>query len=165
MIKHYCNTDIGSSGGPIFNSKTVKVFGIHFGSKNDCYNYGTDLEGPVNEFQKIYKIEESKIQMINNGNEINKSNVIENGQIKNDNERDVNKITVEENKNNKESLRSTEKIERNDNKLKLEREKSEDNGKDPRINKKTTNNSFNKRDSKKRLSKEVNNEVACCFIF
>lgn len=76
---HYCNTDIGSSGGPIFNSKTDKVFGIHLGSKNNCYNHGTDLEGPVNEFQKKYKIEESKIQMINNGNEINKSNVIENG--------------------------------------------------------------------------------------
>jgi len=32
-IYHYCNTEDGSSGGPILSLETYKVIGVHFG----CY--------------------------------------------------------------------------------------------------------------------------------
>ena len=49
-IKHYCNTDNGSSGGPILNSATDKIIGIHkgfIGIKNWQFNIGTYLKYPL----------------------------------------------------------------------------------------------------------------------
>ena len=52
-IKHFCNTDKCSSGGPIINNMTHKVMGIHKGSVTDInkickYNKGTFLKFPLN---------------------------------------------------------------------------------------------------------------------
>ena len=33
-IFHFCNTEEGSSGGPILSLETFKVIGIHFGYSN-----------------------------------------------------------------------------------------------------------------------------------
>ena len=44
-IIHSCNTDIGSSGGPIINTITYKVIGIHKGASNKGnFNLGTFLK-------------------------------------------------------------------------------------------------------------------------
>ena len=52
-IKHLCNTDFGSSGGPILNKMNNKLLGIHRGyhqTKNiNKYNYGTFLKFPLND--------------------------------------------------------------------------------------------------------------------
>ena len=52
-IQHLCNSNSGSSGGPLINAKNFQVIGIHkgggFGTKN--YNMGTFLKEPI----EIYK--------------------------------------------------------------------------------------------------------------
>ena len=52
-IKHLCNTESGSSGGPILSSLTNKVIGIHKGAikkKGEIiYNIGTFLKFPLKE--------------------------------------------------------------------------------------------------------------------
>ena len=62
-IMHKCNTDSGSSGGPILNKLNNKIIGIHRGyytRKN--YNYGTLLKYPLNELSRksVEKYEVSK---------------------------------------------------------------------------------------------------------
>ena len=51
-IKHLCNTKNGSSGGPIINSITDKVIGLHRGYIHKKYNIGTFLKFPLNELNK-----------------------------------------------------------------------------------------------------------------
>ena len=54
-IKHLCNTQPGSSGGPILSRLTDKVIGIHkacINKKNDRYNIGTFLKFPLNDLNK-----------------------------------------------------------------------------------------------------------------
>ena len=55
-INHYCNTEEGSSGGPILSLKTFKVIGIHCGSfqKSD-FNYGIFIKYAIDEFNKYNK--------------------------------------------------------------------------------------------------------------
>ena len=56
-IKHECNTDHCSSGGPIINSLNNKVIGIHKGYlKRKGFNIGTFLKFPLNELLKIQNI-------------------------------------------------------------------------------------------------------------
>ena len=55
-IEHYCNTEKGSSGGPILSLKTLKVIGIHYGSSlNFIFNYGTFIKYAIDEFNKYNK--------------------------------------------------------------------------------------------------------------
>jgi V8-like Glu-specific endopeptidase len=67
-IKHKCNTDYGSSGGPILNYSTNKVIGIHKGSvkkddgKNIDFNIGTFLKFPLNELKILNQNNNNKNQ-------------------------------------------------------------------------------------------------------
>ena len=71
-IQHSCSTEMGSSGGPLFNCINHKIIGIHKGCKKDKeYNFGTLIKTPINEFNKKFKkttdIKEQKEQIfINN---------------------------------------------------------------------------------------------------
>jgi len=49
---HKCSTEHGSSGGPIILLNTVKVIGVHKGSSNNNFNYGTLLQYPILAFNK-----------------------------------------------------------------------------------------------------------------
>ena len=49
-IKHLCNTENGSSGGPILNYATDKIIGIHKGYiQKKQFNLGTFLKFPLDE--------------------------------------------------------------------------------------------------------------------
>ena len=53
-IKHKCNTEVGSSGGPIFSAITKRIIGIHKGAisnreRKTVYNIGTFLKFPLND--------------------------------------------------------------------------------------------------------------------
>ena len=54
-IRHYCNTEHGSSGSPILNLKTNKVIGIHSGfiNKKTQFNLGVLLKYPLNKINDI----------------------------------------------------------------------------------------------------------------
>ena len=61
-IAHFCNTDFGSSGGPILSAMTNRIIGIHKGAperseREVLYNLGTFLKFPLNELKKIGKNE------------------------------------------------------------------------------------------------------------
>lgn len=63
-IKHLCDSDNGSSGGPLINSINYKVIGIHKGgAKTQNYNIGTLLKGPIDEFKKTFKNENKEIKI------------------------------------------------------------------------------------------------------
>ena len=67
-IYNDCSTEKGSSGSPIFLLKNYKIIGIHRGfDKDTCFNIGTLLEEPINEFKKIF----SNKKKINKNNYIN----------------------------------------------------------------------------------------------
>ena len=52
-IVHICNTEPGSSGGPIILLDNLKVIGFHKGSKSQAaLNLGTLLKYPISEFIK-----------------------------------------------------------------------------------------------------------------
>ena len=55
-MEHYCNTDKGSSGGPILSLKSFKVIGIHCGTflKND-FNFGIFIKYAIDEFNNYNK--------------------------------------------------------------------------------------------------------------
>ena len=55
-INHSCSIDEGSLGSPILCLDTFKVIGIHQGSKNNDYNYGTVIKYPIEGFIKEYSI-------------------------------------------------------------------------------------------------------------
>jgi len=62
-IQHLCDSDIGSSGGPLINSINYKVIGIHKGgAKTQNYDVGTLLKGPIEEFKKTFKNENKVIK-------------------------------------------------------------------------------------------------------
>jgi hypothetical protein len=75
-IQHLCESDEGSSGGPLINSMNGKVFGIHKGvAKGDQkYNEGILLKEPIIEFENMIKKE-----LENN----NKAKIIEKNNIEN----------------------------------------------------------------------------------
>ena len=55
-IRHFCRTEICSSGGPIINLQNNKIIGIHKGfihKKDQAYNIGTFLKIPLIELKKI----------------------------------------------------------------------------------------------------------------
>ena len=68
-MKHLCNTEPGSSGGPILSLVTNKVIGIHKGFNNiKKYNIGTFLKFPLNELNGF----NNEIKMKINEENINK---------------------------------------------------------------------------------------------
>ena len=70
-IKHFCNTQPGSSGGPILSLLTNKIIGIHKAFIKKGYNIGTFLKFPLNELNGT-SINQSSIENknINDYNEI-----------------------------------------------------------------------------------------------
>ena len=80
-IKHLCNTQPGSSGGPILSRLTDKVIGIHkacINKKNDRYNIGTFLKFPLNDLNKTNYKKNIKSSLNNPLNDLdkNKSEII-----------------------------------------------------------------------------------------
>ena len=62
-IKHKCNTEVGSSGGPIFSAITKRIIGIHKGAisnreRKTAYNIGTFLKFPLNDLNLGLKIKQ-----------------------------------------------------------------------------------------------------------
>ena len=62
-IKHKCNTEIGSSWGPIFSAITKRIIGIHKGAISNkegktVYNIGTFLKFPLNDLNLGLKIKQ-----------------------------------------------------------------------------------------------------------
>ena len=55
IFKHFCSTEDGSSGSPIFNLTNNQVIGIHKGAGNKEYNIGVFLSEPINEFINKFK--------------------------------------------------------------------------------------------------------------
>ena len=100
FFEHTCNTEHGSSGGPILICETNKVVGIHKGAKIK-YNLGIFIKKPIEEFYKKYiinnQIEDNKIQNIDD----NKDKEGENDE-KNNNQNvfDLKKNQLKENKEN-----------------------------------------------------------------
>ena len=70
-IKHFCNTQPGSSGGPILSLLTNKIIGIHKAFIKKGYNIGTFLKFPLNELNGT-----SINQSLNENININDSNEI-----------------------------------------------------------------------------------------
>ena len=80
-IKHLCNTQPGSSGGPILSRLTNKIIGIHkacINEINDRYNIGTFLKFPLNELDKTNYKKNIKSSLNNPLNDLdkNKSEII-----------------------------------------------------------------------------------------
>ena len=70
-ISHKCNTEKGSSGGPILNLSTNKVIGIHKAFINSKqFNIGTLLKYPIN------LLKEKNFPSIPNNNDYQNKNVI-----------------------------------------------------------------------------------------
>ena len=60
-INHYCNTEKGSSGGPILSLNNNKVIGVHYGGYIDGnmkINFGTFIKYAIKEFYNKYKSDE-----------------------------------------------------------------------------------------------------------
>ena len=104
-IVHYCNTDKGSSGGPILNLSNFKVLGVHKGSKKGKYNLGTLINIPINDFyQNQKKIGNIKISLFKETNESKKTGYLENKNIETSIFKETNESkkqkNLEENNNN-----------------------------------------------------------------
>ena len=67
-IRHYCNTEKGSSGSPILSLNNFKVIGVHFGGseKNIKINLGIFIKYAINEFNNKYKNENDNKQTTSN---------------------------------------------------------------------------------------------------
>ena len=66
-IRHYCNTEKGSSGSPMLLLKNFKIIGIHYGSsQNKDINYGTLIKYAIDEFNNYYN--KNDINLIYKGN-------------------------------------------------------------------------------------------------
>jgi len=71
-IKHFCNTEEGSSGSPILSAMTNKIIGIHkAANRRKGYNFGTflkyplsELNGNKNEIICIYNKQEDEIDLL-----------------------------------------------------------------------------------------------------
>ena len=62
-IKHYCDSNQGSSGGPLINSNNNKVIAIHRGTpenNNKQYNIGSFLKEPILKFREEILIKENE---------------------------------------------------------------------------------------------------------
>ena len=106
-IKHICNAELCSSGGPILNLSTNKIIGIHKGlfKKNGIneFNIGTYLKYPLiemneikNEIKMKIKIDKkdinNKIYFLDNTNDYKDENGIK---LYHENLKELNKLNVE----------------------------------------------------------------------
>ena len=84
QFNHLCSTKSGSSGSPILNITTNKVFGIHkHASIKNNYNKGTFLNIPLKEFINQNVNNYNKINIINQPNKkVENNNIIENKEKK-----------------------------------------------------------------------------------
>ena len=75
-IRHFCETDPGSSGSPILNLDTFKVIGIHSGCFIEKFNIGTiikyPIEGLIKEFPPKVEKNEILLKLIIREEDINK---------------------------------------------------------------------------------------------
>ena len=77
-LEHFCSTDGGSSGAPIFNFETRKVMGMHQGyNATKKVNLGITLNNPIEEFYKSEEKIVTKNEIILNL-EINKEHINKN---------------------------------------------------------------------------------------
>ena len=80
-IKHLCNTENGSSGGPILNLQTNKIIGIHKGfikKQSQSFNIGSFLKFPFNEIKGFSLNNENINKNINlNEQKTEKRNIID----------------------------------------------------------------------------------------
>ena len=75
-IKHFCNTEEGSSGSPILSAITDKIIGIHkAANRRKGYNLGTflkyplsELNGNKNEIICIYNKQKDEINLLHDYN-------------------------------------------------------------------------------------------------
>ena len=69
-IEHFCDSETGSSGGPLINLKSFKIVGIHKGGHNKInINLGTLLKLPIKDFKEKMKnnnVDENKKIIVNN---------------------------------------------------------------------------------------------------
>jgi len=75
-IMHYLNTDKGSSGAPIFNLNSFKVFAIHCGNIGNEYNVGELIKIPIIDYYQKYNYNINKIKEIKEKKRINGINII-----------------------------------------------------------------------------------------
>ena len=60
-IKHLCDSNYGSSGGPLISLDSFKVIGIHKGSqKLGNWNLGSLIKEPIEEFFKNQEVHEDE---------------------------------------------------------------------------------------------------------
>ena len=104
-IQHLCDSDYGSSGGPLINSIDYKVIGIHKGASEEFkFNYGTLLREPIIEFKKQIKNKENKIK---DNDEIKKKDVTKNEKK----EKEKSNLNDKNNEDNKDEITIRYKIE------------------------------------------------------
>ena len=113
-INHYCNSEEGSSGGPILSLDSFKVIGVHFAGSNKTnikLNYGTYIKYIINDFNNKYKKE---INLIYFANEEGKYDIFGDKFVKN-NKKNID-LKVNGIKNN---LIKKYKLEKGENKIEL----------------------------------------------
>ena len=75
-LEHYCNTEKGSSGGPILSLKTFKVIGMHYGGSQTLkLNYGTYIKYGIDEFNKYNNKNKNEINIIYKANKEGVENI------------------------------------------------------------------------------------------
>ena len=65
-IYHFCDSERGSSGGPLIYLNSFKVIGIHKGSNNNDKNLGTLLKVPIENFVKKHNVIKDNNNINNN---------------------------------------------------------------------------------------------------
>jgi hypothetical protein len=161
---HCCNSDKGSSGGPIFNSFNNKVYGIHTGSHKLChFNLGIKLKEPIEQFYIKYNDKIKKKLVIMDENK--EKSEIENTSINEGNKTEKELNVKEENiKKNKELNEKNEGNQDNNNKV-------ENLDKKQVNNEKKKNNKFikdNNQNFEEKQENKINELVICdcpCYIF
>ena len=75
-IEHFCNSDKGSSGGPLLRLFNFKVFGVHKeGKATGDYNLGTLINIPIQNFYQEYALINVKKDDISMQNTFNFNNI------------------------------------------------------------------------------------------
>ena len=110
QFTHNCITEYGSSGGPIFNSSTEKVIGMHLGRvRFKDINAGINLIEPIEEFQKKYHHLESENIKQNRYTETEKGNCNEDTNAEKNNDDDDLNLGVTKTVNNEKQKDSIDK--------------------------------------------------------
>ena len=120
-LEHLCNSEKGSSGGPLINSQNYKVIGIHKGSASNKFNWnlGTFLKLPIEMFNE--EITSIKKNVKENQNKMIEKDISDTFMIIGDeeiNNSEINnneiKMTFNVNQNNKVKIFDKNFVEKND---------------------------------------------------